>query len=60
METRWNSTVTDVAQTFSATPPFECLRMLLSMLMTPLDEGEQNHVMVFIDITRAHPHCRMS
>eukprot|EP00971_Amphidinium_carterae_P195845 3886384-Amphidinium_carterae.3 len=34
-ETRFHSTITDEAQTFAATPPVECLRMMISMLMTP-------------------------
>ena len=48
----------DASLTFSATPPYECLRMLISLTMTPLP-GEEDHVLMFLDITRAHPHCPM-
>eukprot|EP00971_Amphidinium_carterae_P214768 4261942-Amphidinium_carterae.2 len=43
----------------TATPPYECLRMMISMLMTPKAEEEFAHRLLFIDITRAHPHCLM-
>ncbi len=33
--------------------------MLCSMTMTPLTHEENNFVLMFIDITRAHPHCKM-
>ena len=49
----------DNAQTFSATPPYEALRLLVSFVMSPRDTGEKSHVLMFIDITRAHPHCAM-
>eukprot|EP00971_Amphidinium_carterae_P224184 4448201-Amphidinium_carterae.2 len=55
-ETRWRSTITDPSQTWSATPPYEALRFLCSLCMSPL-EGEEGYVLQFIDITRAHPHC---
>eukprot|EP00971_Amphidinium_carterae_P259324 5145561-Amphidinium_carterae.1 len=57
-ETRWRSTITDPAQTWSATPPYEALKFLCSMCMSP-QEGEEGYVLQFIDITRAHPHCVM-
>ena len=49
----------DNAQTFSATPPYEALRLLVSFVMSPRDADEKSHVLMFIDITRAHPHCTM-
>eukprot|EP00971_Amphidinium_carterae_P344148 6484362-Amphidinium_carterae.1 len=57
-ETRWRSTITDPSQTWSATPPYEALRFICSLCMTPM-EGEEGYVLQFIDITRAHPHCEM-
>ena len=41
----------DNTQTFSATPPCpsSCHR----------DKDEKSHVLMFIDITRTHPHCTM-
>eukprot|EP00971_Amphidinium_carterae_P332456 6466627-Amphidinium_carterae.2 len=57
-ETRWRSTISDPSQTWSATPPYESLRFLCSLCMTPM-EGEEEYVLQFIDITRAHPHCVM-
>ena len=50
---------TDPPQTFPATPPYEALRFLISMTMTPMDKTEDDFVLMFIDITRAHPHARM-
>eukprot|EP00971_Amphidinium_carterae_P283716 5632571-Amphidinium_carterae.4 len=57
-ETRHHSTISDPSQTWSATPPYEALRMMISMCMSP-KEGEEGFVLQFIDITRAHPHCTM-
>eukprot|EP00971_Amphidinium_carterae_P352695 6492705-Amphidinium_carterae.2 len=57
-ETKWRSTITDPSQTWSATPPYEALRFMVSLCMTPM-EGEEEYVLQFIDITRAHPHCVM-
>ena len=50
--------LTDPTLTFAATPPYECLRMLVSLTMTPR-AGEEQDVLMFLDITRAHPHCPM-
>ena len=60
-ETRHRTTLSeeDNAQTFSATPPYEALRSLVSFVMSPRDKDEKNHVLMFIDIMRAHPHCTM-
>eukprot|EP00971_Amphidinium_carterae_P078308 1549134-Amphidinium_carterae.1 len=57
-ETKWRSTITDPSQTWSATLPYEALRFMVSLCMTPR-EGEEEYVLQFIDITRAHPHCVM-
>ena len=48
----------DIGATFSATPPLESLRLLLSLAMSlnPTDPSDE-FVPVFIDISRAHPHC---
>ena len=48
----------DIGATFSATPPLESLRLLLSLAMSldPMDPDD-DLVFVFIDISRAHPHC---
>ncbi|CAK0899647.1 unnamed protein product, partial [Prorocentrum cordatum] len=47
------------SQTFSATPPHEALRMLISFCCSPRNAEEDQHVLMFPDITRAHPHCEM-
>ena len=50
---RTRLTEADNAQTFSATPPYEhcvCLHLSLS----PRNHEEMSHVLMFIDITRAH------
>ena len=49
----------DNSQTFSATPPYEALWLLVSFVMSPRDTDQKNHVLMFVDITRAHPHCTM-
>ena len=43
--------LSDESLTFAATPPHEALRFLVSLLMSP-EPGEEDHVMMFIDITR--------
>ena len=60
-ETKHRTTLSeeDNAQTYSATPPCEALRLLVSFVMSPRDTDEKSHVLMFIDITRAHPHCAM-
>ena len=30
------------------------------MTMTPRNDEEANHVLLFVDTTRAHPHCSMT
>ncbi len=55
-ETRRRSPM-DIVDTFSATPPYEALRLMVSMTMTPRNDQEANHVLLFVVITRAHPHC---
>ena len=57
-ETRRRSTIAadDSAATFSATPPVEALRMVLSMAMTLQSDPADPIVVKQIDITRAHPH----
>ncbi|CAK0877935.1 unnamed protein product [Prorocentrum cordatum] len=47
------------SQTFSATPPYEALRMLSSFCCSPRDAEEDQHVLMFLVVTRAHPHCEM-
>jgi len=47
----------DVASTFAATPPIESLRFLLSLAMTLPKVNGEDWVVLFIDISRAHPHC---
>ena len=48
---------------FSATPPLECLRMMCSLAMScgeTLGATEADDVVIlFLDISRAHPHCPM-
>ena len=60
METKRRSTIAadDVASTFSATPPFEGLRILCSWIMSePVAvKPEEDWVLVIVDISRAHPH----
>ncbi|CAK0839184.1 unnamed protein product [Prorocentrum cordatum] len=47
------------SQTFSATPPHEALRMLISVCCSARNVEEDQHVIMFLDMTRAHPHCEM-
>jgi len=49
----------DVAATFAATPPLEALRYLLSLAMTLPPPAGDDWVLVFIDISRAHPNCKV-
>lgn len=46
----------DVSQTFSATPPYEAMRFLVSCVMTPRDRWGEGHVLMFLDITRDGAH----
>jgi hypothetical protein len=58
-ETRSQSTIAkdDVGATFAATPPLECLRLVCSLVIsTP---AAKDHVIRFLDISRAHPHCKI-
>ena len=47
----------DIAAVFSATPPLEIFRILMSLCMSwqPVD-GEE-FCLIFLDLSRAHPHC---
>jgi hypothetical protein len=58
-ETKNSSTIGngDIAATFAATPPLECLRIICSVVMS--QPKEKKHVLRFLDISRAHPHCRI-
>ena len=60
-ETKHRTTLTEAgnAQAFSATPPYEALRLHVYFVMSPRSHEEMSHVLMFIDITRAHPHCSM-
>ena len=51
--------VTDPALTFSAAPPYEALRLVLSIWMTPKGQYEMTYHALVLDITRAHPHAIM-
>ena len=48
----------DAAEVFAATPPVECLRLLASLTMCA--PAEEEIVMGFIDISRAHPHADLN
>ena len=50
----------DPSQTLFATPPIEALRLLVSMTMSPRSTAEGYHVLMFVDIARARPHCTMN
>eukprot|EP00959_Pyramimonas_sp_CCMP1952_P216753 4532901-Pyramimonas_sp.AAC.1 len=59
-ETRYHTNLdTSGGSSFSQTPPYEALRMLCSCQMTPASQMQVDYVIIFIDITRAHPHCKM-
>jgi len=60
-ETKRQTTIDpeNTAAVFSATPPYEALRLIISSLMSPRTPEEQEHVLTFIDISRAHPHAPM-
>ena len=60
-ETKRRTTLSeeDNAQTCSATPLYEAVWLLVSFGMSPRDTNEKCHVLMFIDITRAHPQCTM-
>ena len=57
-ETRRRSIIEadDIAATFSATPPVEALRFVLSMAMKLQSDPSDPVVIKQIDITTAHPH----
>ena len=48
----------DSAEIFAATPPIECLRLIYSLTMS--DPVEDEIVLGFIDISRAHAHADIS
>ena len=61
-ETRQWTTLTEddnTTQTFLATPPYEALRPLVSFTMSLRNSQQRAGALMFIDITRAHPHCTM-
>ncbi|CAK0798994.1 unnamed protein product, partial [Prorocentrum cordatum] len=59
-ETRYHTNLdTSGGSSFSQTPPYEALRVLCSCQMTPASQMEVDYVIIFIDITRAHPYCKM-
>ena len=49
----------DNTQTFSSTPSNEVLRLLVFFVMSPRNKDEKSHVLMFIDISRAHPYCKI-
>ena len=66
METKRRSTIApeDKGAVFSATPPFEAIRMLASLAMSikgPIAQHDPDNDIVigFLDISRAHPHVEM-
>eukprot|EP00971_Amphidinium_carterae_P101983 2018866-Amphidinium_carterae.2 len=59
-ETKYNSDLTDPSATFACTPPYESLRLLVSLAMSPSNDKEKYRTLMFLDITRAHPHCAVS
>jgi len=62
-ETKRLSQGMQASEVFSATPPLECLRIQLSILMSAPDlygeDPKDDWVLVFLDISRAHPHSPM-
>ena len=46
----------DFAAVFSATPPLEPLRLILSITMSVGSDGGEPVVLRFLDVSRAHPH----
>ena len=59
-ETKGRTTIApgDVVQTFAATPPLEALRAIASQAVDHY--RSERHVLRFLDISRAHPHCEMT
>jgi len=60
-ETKFRSTIekADIVAVYSATPPLEIFRALCSLCMSlPPIDGEC-FVLMFLDISRAHPHCKV-
>ena len=60
-ETKNRSTIAvgDIAATFSATPPLEALRFILSLAVTRPPHSDEL-VLMFIDFSRAHPHTEVT
>ena len=60
-ETRRASSIDpgDIAAVTSSTPPLEAMRVLLSACMTWTKIDGQDWVLQFLDISRAHPHCKV-
>eukprot|EP00971_Amphidinium_carterae_P251697 4996816-Amphidinium_carterae.1 len=60
-ETRHNSSLTSPSEIYSSTPPYEALRFIISYAMTRRgDQKPWDRTVMFLDITRAHPHCKVS
>ena len=57
-ETKKVSTIAknDFAAVFSATPPLESLRFILSITMSVSSDCGEHIVLRFLDVSRAHPH----
>ena len=53
--------VGDIAATFAATPPIECLRLILSLIMSlPIPKNPAEMIVLrFLDISRADPHVEI-
>jgi hypothetical protein len=60
-ETRRSSTIPidDIASVTSSTPPLEIVRLFCSLCMTLTGPRGEQLVMQFLDISRAHPHCKV-
>lgn len=50
----------ELLATFAATPRLEALRLSFSLVMIQDLIDEEDWVIVILDISRAHPHCKMS
>ena len=59
-ETRRTSTIAieDIASVTSSTPPLEVVRLFCSLMMSMTGAGGEPLVMQFLDVSRAHPHCK--
>ena len=60
-ETKKRSSIAadDIVSVYSATPPLEIFRLQCSLAMSlPYHDGE-SMCLIFLDISRAHPHCKV-